>query len=147
MAETRCVLAFGSNLGDSGETFRMAFARLEKGGFKLEKVSSFLQTKPVGCEPGAPDFLNGVLTGFWSGTPEELLVLCQSIEVALGRPSDHPKNHSRTLDLDIILFGQETRNTPELEIPHPRAAAREFVWKPLLEIAPELLSALTQGMA
>lgn len=133
------MLAFGGNLGDPAGAFRRAFSALEAGGFELEKISSFLRTRPVGCEPDAPDFLNGALSGYWSGTPEELLDLCQAIEAANGRPNEHARNRSRTLDLDIILFGEETIATPRLTIPHPRAGERDFVRLPVAEIAPELL--------
>ena len=69
----------------------------------------------------------------------ELLKLCQSIEIALGRPAQHSSRESRIIDLDIILFGSEVIKSEVLTIPHPRAAQREFVLRPLNEIAPEWL--------
>lgn len=139
---TRCVVAFGGNLGNADETFRAAIVDLEKAGLEIEKVSSVITTAPVGCEPGAPDFRNGVLTGFWSGSAPELLAVCQALEEKYGRPNDHAKSVSRTLDLDLILFGEEKWETETLTLPHPRAKDRDFVCIPLAEIAPELLTQL-----
>ena len=137
---TRCVVAFGGNLGNMDETFRAAVADLEKNGLMIEKVSSVITTAPVGCEDGAPDFRNGVLPGFWGGTAPELLAVCQALEEKYGRPNDHAKSVSRTLDLDLILFGDEKWDTETLTLPHPRAKERDFVCIPLAEIAPELLT-------
>ncbi len=139
---TRCVVAFGGNLGNADETFRAAITDLEKAGLILEKVSAVITTAPVGCEAGAPDFRNGVLTGFWQGSAPELLALCQALEEKYGRPNDHAKGFSRTLDLDLILFGDEKWDTERLILPHPRAKERDFVCIPLAEIAPELLTQL-----
>ena len=139
---TRCVIAFGGNLGNADETFRSAIADLKKAGLEIEKVSSVITTAPVGCEAGAPDFRNGVLTGFWCGTAPELLTVCQALEEKYGRPNDHAKSVSRTLDLDLILFGDEKWDTADLILPHPRAKERDFVCVPLAEIAPELINQL-----
>ena len=139
---TRCVVAFGGNLGNMDETFRAAVADLEKNGLMIEKVSSVITTAPVGCEDGAPDFRYGVLTGVWGGTAPELLAVCQALEEKYGRPNDHAKSVSRTLDLDLILFGDEKWDTETLTLPHPRAKERDFVCIPLAEIAPELLTYL-----
>lgn len=141
--KTRCVVAFGGNLGNVDETFRAAIAELAENGLEIEKISSFITTAPVGCEAGAPDFRNGVLTGFWQGTAPELLKLCQALEAKYGRPNDHARSVSRTLDLDLILFGEEKWNTADLILPHPRAKERDFVCVPLAEIAPELLNGLS----
>lgn len=140
---TRCVVAFGGNLGDTDETFLAAIADLEKAGLEIEKVSTVITTAPVGCEAGAPDFRNGVLTGFWGGSAPELLAVCQALEEKYGRPNDHAKSVSRTLDLDLILFGDEKWETETLILPHPRAKDRDFVCIPLAEIAPELLTQLS----
>ena len=139
---TRGVIAFGGNLGNADETFRSAIADLKKAGLEIEKVSSVITTAPVGCEAGAPDFRNGVLTGFWGGTAPELLTVCQALEEKYGRPNDHAKSVSRTLDLDLILFGDEKWDTADLILPHPRAKERDFVCVPLAEIAPELINQL-----
>lgn len=140
--KTRCVVAFGGNLGNADETFRAAIADLAANGLEIEKISSVITTAPEGCEEGAPDFRNGVLTGYWQGTAPELLQLCQALEEKYGRPNDHEKSVSRTLDLDLILFGEEKWDTETLILPHPRAKERDFVCVPLAEIAPELLTLL-----
>lgn len=136
--ETRCALALGGNLGRPGTAFRNAIRTLEENGFRVEQISSFLRNKALGCEDGAPDFLNGALTGYWKGSPQELLALCRRIEAANGRPNRHEPGRSRTLDLDLILFGTLLLQSPELTLPHPRAASRDFVMIPLREIAPDL---------
>ena len=138
MAETLCVIALGGNIGDVPAAFRRACEALSNAGFRIRRFSSLLRTAPVGCEPGAPEFTNAALSGFWGGTPSNLLRICQKIEADNGRPNDHAYHVSRTLDLDIILFGQETIDLPSLKIPHPEAARRDFVMVPVREIEPEL---------
>jgi len=128
-------LSLGGNLGDVEACFRFAFSKLEAGGFALEKASSLYRTSPVGCEAGAPDFWNAAAIGLWPRSPQELLVLCKAIEAESGRPSNHPRWHSRTLDLDILLFGELELRSPALTIPHPEACSRSFVLQPLAEIA------------
>ena len=138
MAKTLCVIALGGNLGDVPAAFRRACKSLSDAGFRIRRFSSLRTTSPVGCEPGAPEFTNAAVSGFWSGTPSELLHLCQKIEANNGRPNDHAYHVSRTLDLDIILFGRETVALPNLAVPHPEAVKRDFVMEPLREIEPEL---------
>ncbi len=139
-----CVIALGGNIGDVPAAFRRAASALSGAGFYVLRLSSFYQTSPVDCPPGTPDFTNAVLTGFWDGSPEDLLHLCQRIEADNGRPNNHGYHVARTLDLDIILFGSRRIRTPELTIPHPRAAERDFVLIPLREIMPELANRLTR---
>ena len=129
-------LAFGGNLGDREALFRAALASLRENGFAIDAVSGLYENAAVGCEEGAPPFYNAVAHGFWNGTPETLLALCRRLEAAAGRPADHPHWHSRTLDLDLILFDGRILNTEELVIPHPLAHKRLFVMRPLAEIAP-----------
>ena len=138
MSETLCVIALGGNLGDVPAAFRRASEALSNAGFRIRRFSSLLRTAPVGCEPGAPEFTNAALSGFWDGTASDLLRMCQKIEADNGRPNDHAYHVSRTLDLDIILFGQETIDLPSLKIPHPEAAKRDFVMIPVREIEPQL---------
>lgn len=138
MPETLCVIALGGNLGDVPETFRRACEALSDAGFRIRRFSSLLRTAPVGCEPGAPEFTNAALSGFWDGTALDLLRICQKIEADNGRPNDHAHHVSRTLDLDIILFGQEIIHLSGLTVPHPEAAKRDFVMSPVREIEPEL---------
>ncbi len=128
------ILSIGGNLGDVPQSFATALQGLAKAGFRVEKVSSPFRNPAVGCEEGAPDFWNWAVLGEWDGTPEELLRTTQALEVALGRPKDHPHWHSRTLDIDIIVCNGESRKTPELTLPHPRWKERPFVTIPLREI-------------
>ena len=144
MPEQLCVIALGGNLGDVPAAFRRACESLSCAGFRIRRFSSLLTTAPVGCEPGAPEFTNAAVSGFWDGTASELLRLCQGIEADNGRPNDHAYHVSRTLDLDIILFGRETVVRPGLTIPHPEAAKRDFVMEPLREIEPELAAWLSE---
>ena len=138
MPGTLCVISLGGNLGDVPAAFRRACEALSNAGFRIRRFSSLLATAPVGCEPGAPEFTNAAVSGFWDSTPTELLRVCQKIEADNGRPNDHAHHVSRTLDLDIILFWHEVVVLPDLTIPHPEAARRDFVMVPLREIEPEL---------
>lgn len=132
----KIAVALGGNLGDAAANFRFALSRLREGGVENILFSSLFHSKPENCPPGSPDFTNAAATGEWAGSPQELLNLCQRIEIAAGRPREHDFNAPRPLDLDIILFGNEIINAPGLQIPHPRAAGRLFVLKPLAELAP-----------
>ena len=138
MEKKKVFLALGSNLGDRKAAFRKALKGLKKGGLQAISLSPLHETEPEGCEDGAETFLNAVLSGFWEGTPQELLQLCQTLEEAAGRAKDHPHWHSRELDIDILLFGETILNTPHLTIPHPLAHTRSFVLQPLAELAPEI---------
>ena len=132
-----CVfLALGSNLGDRTGHLLHAIEGLKQGGFCVEKVSAFYETAPVDCEEGTGPFLNGVLQGIWYGSAESLLDLCQSLERKEGRPEVHSSRESRTLDLDLILFGSHCICTERLILPHPRAQSRQFVLKGLAGISP-----------
>ena len=103
--------------------------------------SSLWQTSPVNCPPGSPLFVNAVV-GFVphaDETLESLLEKLHKLEREFGRLPKKVLNEPRLLDLDLIAFGTETRNTPDLILPHPRAHLRRFVLQPLGEIAPDLV--------
>jgi 2-amino-4-hydroxy-6-hydroxymethyldihydropteridine diphosphokinase len=141
--QARCLsyIALGSNLGDSRRIILEAMARLQKfSGWPLLK-SSLWQTTPVNCPPNSPLFVNAV-AGFApqkNETPESLLQKLRALEKEFGRPPKKVLNEPRALDLDLIAFGAETRNSPDLTLPHPRAHLRRFVLQPLGEIAPDLI--------
>jgi len=139
---TEIALSLGSNLADRRGNLEKAAALLAAGGVKNLRLSTFFETAPEECAPDTPPFLNAAAVGGWDGTPTELLELCQSIERALGRPAVHGFNTPRTIDIDIILFGDLALTSPHLTIPHPRAAQRDFVKIPLADIAPELAAKL-----
>lgn len=135
------VVALGSNLGDSRQIVLDALARLEKLSNRPILKSSLWQTSPVDCPPGSAPFVNAVaaLVPFADETPESLLRKLRALEKKFGRQTKKVLNEPRALDLDLIAFGAETRNTPELVLPHPRAQVRRFVLQPLSEIAPGLI--------
>lgn len=137
MTET-VVLMLGGNIGDTASLFEKTCSELQKEGFCLLQKSSLFITVPVDCVPGTPDFVNQALLGTWSKSPRELLALTQKTEQASGRPRLHSSREARTLDIDIILFGQLVLCEKDLIIPHPRAHQRLFVLEPLCSIAPDL---------
>jgi 2-amino-4-hydroxy-6-hydroxymethyldihydropteridine diphosphokinase len=134
-------VALGSNLGDSRRIILDAMARLQR--FSDEPVlkSSLWQTSPVNCPPGSPNFVNAVagLVPRAGETPESLLEKLHAIEEEFGHRPRKVLNEPRPLDLDLIAFGAETRNSPELILPHPRTHERRFVLQPLNEIAANLV--------
>jgi 2-amino-4-hydroxy-6-hydroxymethyldihydropteridine diphosphokinase len=135
------VVALGSNLGDSRQIILDAMARLQNWSVRPMLKSSLWQTSPVNCPPGSPMFVNAVAG--WEPqtgeTPESLLEKLRSLETEFGHRPRKVPNEPRPLDLDLIAFGPETRDAPELVLPHPRAHARRFVLQPLGEIAPDLV--------
>ncbi len=115
--------------------------RLQKLSDRPLLKSSLWQTTPVNCPPNSPLFVNAVV-GFApqkNETPELLLQKLRALEKEFGRPPKKVLNEPRSLDLDLIAFGTETRNSPELTLPHPRAHLRRFVLQPLSEVAPDLI--------
>lgn len=93
------------------------------------------------CPPGSPEFLNAIvgLVPDTDETPDSLLQTLQALEREFGRQPKIMQNEARPLDLDLIAFGRQTRNSPELILPHPRAHQRQFVLQPLVEVAPDLV--------
>lgn len=140
MSET-AYIALGSNLGDSRGVILQAMERLQGFSDQPLKKSRLFETAPVGCPPGSPNFLNAAvgLLPRKGETPESLLAKLQNLEKEFGRTPKKVLNEPRPLDLDLIAFGNETRATPQLTLPHPRAHLRRFVLEPLAEIAPDLL--------
>jgi 2-amino-4-hydroxy-6-hydroxymethyldihydropteridine diphosphokinase len=135
------IVAIGSNLGNSREIIQAAITRAKFCTDFPILQSSLWQTTPVDCPPGSPKFLNAVV-GFIpqnGETPESLLKKLQDLQKVFGRVPKKILNEARPLDLDLIAFGNEVRNLPDLILPHPRAHLRRFVLQPLSEIAPELI--------
>ena len=127
----------GSNLGDREGTLRGAVELLEaEPGIRVAAVSSLRETDPVGYED-QPRFLNGACAVETQLEPHELLARLLAIEAALGRTRDKvPRYGPRTVDLDLLLYGQETVDEPDLTVPHPRLAERRFALEPLAELDP-----------
>ena len=132
-------LALGGNIGNVPETFNKALQLLEKGGLEILKVASNMTSKPLNCPIETPDFINSALLAYWQDSPEKLLELCQQTEIHCGRPKNHLPYVSRTLDIDIITFGDLVYKTDNLILPHPQATRRFFVLKPIFEIKPDLI--------
>lgn len=134
---TRCYIALGSNLGDPERQLTSALAELDtQPHCHLLKCSPYYHSTAVG--PGEqPDYLNAVASLETSLEAEELLTALQIIENSHNRQRQQ-RWGARTLDLDILLYGQEQIDTATLTVPHPRMAERDFVLYPLFDIAPQL---------
>jgi 2-amino-4-hydroxy-6-hydroxymethyldihydropteridine diphosphokinase len=133
---TDAYLSLGSNIGDREANLRAALDRLQP-----TRVSPLYETEPVDYADQAW-FLNLVAEVRTELTPRELLAKTQAIEQDLGRVRTIAKG-PRTIDIDILLFGDTVLRESELEIPHPRMAERRFVLRPLADIAPELQHSIT----
>ncbi len=132
---TECAIALGSNQGDSLNILENSLNNLNQiPGINLQATSSWYQTKPVGTKEPQADYLNGCALLSAAQTPEELLAILQATEIQFGRTSKGDLQ-PRTLDLDLLLYGDLVLNTPNLTLPHPRMAERAFVLVPLAEIA------------
>jgi 2-amino-4-hydroxy-6-hydroxymethyldihydropteridine diphosphokinase len=137
---TRAVLALGSNLGERNDILSAAVADLvDPPEVRLLAISPIFQTKPVGGPAGQPDFLNMVIAVETTLLPLELLAHCQVIEQKHLRVRN-VRWGPRTLDVDVISYGDVVSSDPDLTLPHPRAAERAFVLYPwsLIDPAAEL---------
>ena len=135
-------LGLGSNLGDRHANLAAAVAGLASADVRVLRTSRVYETEPMYLAD-QPRFLNQVIeieTGLF---PRQLLARAAKVERALGR--ERVKlNGPRTIDIDILLFGNAVVNAPQLKIPHPRMAERRFVLAPLAELAPDLRHPLTR---
>jgi 2-amino-4-hydroxy-6-hydroxymethyldihydropteridine diphosphokinase len=131
-------VAFGANLGEPVETLRSAAVALgRRRGVELVAGSPIYRTRPIG-PPGQPDFANAVARVGTTLAPEALLAVLHAVEAEFGRVRD-VRWGPRTLDLDLVWFEGVVRDDPRLTLPHPRAHEREFVLRPLCDLAPDLL--------
>ncbi|MDD5070331.1 MAG: 2-amino-4-hydroxy-6-hydroxymethyldihydropteridine diphosphokinase [Candidatus Omnitrophica bacterium] len=132
----RSFIGLGANLGNRKQNIERALLEIAAlNCTKIIKVSSLIETLPVGGPTNQGKYLNGVVEIETGLKPEELLEALQLIEIKLKRVRKIP-NGPRTIDLDILLYGKKKIKTKKLQIPHPRMSERYFVMKPLLEIAP-----------
>ena len=137
----RTAVTLGSNLGDRLENLRTARRQI----LDLADVqppvfsSAIYETNPVDCEQGAKKFLNAVVEFDYEGDPADLLERLIRIEEALGRTRDHPKNVSRTIDIDLLYCGDRKIENERLQLPHPRMHLRKFALQPLADIRPDLI--------
>lgn len=129
-------LSLGSNLGNREQNLQQAIRRASALG-RVVAVSSFYETEPVEYTD-QPCFLNCVIALETTAEPAQLMSECLRIEQEMGRQR-LVKKGPRSIDIDILLFGNAVVNTPDLTIPHPEMIRRRFVLEPLAEIAPELL--------
>jgi len=134
MAEV-AYLSLGSNIGDREANLREAIAQLKTVG-SLLKLSAVYETQPVGL-PDQPWFLNCVVALETAKTPRELLKTALDIEAGMGRLRFRDKG-PRKIDIDLLLFGDQILNEPDLKIPHPAMHERRFVLEPLAETAPSV---------
>lgn len=126
-------IAFGSNMGDSRKIIQNAYAALDLvPGVKTQQLSSFYLTKPWGYTD-QPDFINACCRLKTTLSPEALLGVCLGIEAAAGRVRQI-KNGPRVLDMDLLLYEDEKRDTQELRLPHPGLLERIFVLEPLRDV-------------
>ena len=134
MAEKTVYLSLGSNVGDRVKNLRAAVAALGSAGVRVTRVSSFYETEPVDFLKQAW-FLNCAVEGETDVPALELLGALRGIELRMGGRKLVAKG-PRLIDMDILLYGSEMIDTPELQVPHPRMHLRRFVLVPLAEIAP-----------
>ena len=137
----RVAIALGSNLGD-----RRAHLEYAVDALRLDltdvSVSSFLETTPVGVGPEHGAYLNAAIVGHTQLSARVLMERLLEIEEERGRARPYPQA-PRTLDLDLVLYGDEIIEEDGLSVPHPRFREREFVLRPLAEIAPEMIDPIT----
>ena len=137
-----CYLGLGSNLGKREENINLALRyikALKK--TKVIKASSFYETEPQGGPVKSPRFINAVAKLRTELPPAELFRELKSLEVKLGRKNSR-RFYPRIIDLDILFYGRKKINLPYLKIPHPRIRERDFVLRPLKEVAPHIIKSL-----
>ena len=135
----RAYVGLGSNLGDREAMLRRALKLLEaEDEIEVVAVSTIRETDPVEIED-QPRFLNAAAAVETELRPGELLERLLAVEQALGRTREGPRYGPRTIDLDLLLYGDEVVDGPGLRVPHPRLAERRFALEPLRELDPELV--------
>jgi 2-amino-4-hydroxy-6-hydroxymethyldihydropteridine diphosphokinase len=138
-------LSLGSNVGDREKNLRAAIAALPELGVRIKKVSSIYETEPVDLLE-QPWFLNCVVEGETAVPAATLLKDLRHLEKRMGSKKLVARG-PRLIDLDILIYGRQTIDSPELQVPHPRMLLRRFVLAPLAEIAPGLKHPSWSGTA
>ncbi len=134
----RAYIGLGGNLGDRQRYLERALALLDaEDAIDVVAVSRIRETEPVGYVD-QPRFLNAVAAVETTLSPRAFLERLLAVERSLGRDRTGPRFGPRTVDLDLLLYGDVTVDEPSLSIPHPRLAERRFVLEPLAELAPDL---------
>jgi len=131
-------IGMGSNLGERAGNLLLGVRGMLAAGLRVRRLSALYETEPVGVGGAQPAYLNAVaeLDGARLPAPEQLLARLLRIEHALGRRRESPRA-ARTLDLDLLLYGDARAETALLTLPHPRLHLRRFVLTPLAELAPD----------
>ena len=129
-------LALGTNIGDRETNLGKALRRMRESGIQITKLSALYETEPVDYLD-QPWFLNAVVEAHTDLRAEQLLATLRHIESEMKSKKPFPKG-PRIIDLDILLYGNDTIDTSDLQVPHPRMLERNFVLVPLTEIAPAL---------
>ncbi|MEM8867885.1 MAG: 2-amino-4-hydroxy-6-hydroxymethyldihydropteridine diphosphokinase [Verrucomicrobiota bacterium] len=138
MSVEQAYIALGSNLGDRRENLRVALSFLaEIDDVQLLAISPIYENRAVGMGE-ASSFLNAVAKVEATLEPESLLEHCLLIEAKLGRERSSSWQ-PRTMDLDLLIFGQRVLDSEQLVLPHPRIVERDFVLKPLMDLAPQMM--------
>jgi 2-amino-4-hydroxy-6-hydroxymethyldihydropteridine diphosphokinase len=141
---TEALIAFGANLGDPARMFDETATRLESSpGIAAVRKSSLHRTVPVGGPAGQPEFFNGAFALETTLDAGGLFAAMRNVEADLGRTRKEQWG-PRTIDLDLVLFGGEIRETESLATPHPRMHFRKFVLAPAAEVAPEMVHPLLE---
>jgi 2-amino-4-hydroxy-6-hydroxymethyldihydropteridine diphosphokinase len=139
MATSAVYISLGSNLGDRAQNIARAIQALGARGVRVTRQSSLYETEPIDVRDGAGWFLNGAIEAETTMQPRQLMQTLLIVEQSLGRRRRRSGatglKESRTIDMDILLFGPQVIDEPGVEIPHPRMALRKFVLAPLAEIA------------
>lgn len=135
---SRVFIALGANLRDPQGQLQRAVERLSAcEDLRVDAVSPFYRTDPLG-PPGQPDYCNAVLLADTNLPPLSLLQRLLDIERSLGKTRGGPRWGARSIDLDLLLYETLRIDTPDLKLPHPEMSRRNFVLRPLLDLAPEI---------
>jgi 2-amino-4-hydroxy-6-hydroxymethyldihydropteridine diphosphokinase len=138
---TDVAVSLGSNLGDRRAHLEYAIDALSLDLSDI-RVSSIIETEPLGVGFEHGRYLNAVVVGRTRVPPHDLLERLLEIEEERGRMRPYPMA-PRTLDVDLILYGEQIIDEPDLRVPHPRFREREFVLRPLAEVAPQMVGPVT----
>ena len=140
---SQIIIALGSNLssryGGPEDNLLQAVQEIEIALQSTCRLSSFWQSEPQDMSTGSADFVNAVVETRTSLSARTLLNTLQAIEFKMGRPAEHGSNESRSIDLDIVTYGDRQINELDLIVPHPGAQTRLFVLLPLAELSPDLV--------
>ena len=136
-ADSVCLIAFGANQGDREQMLERALQQLGGQGFRDCQASRLYRTRPIGGPAEQGEYVNAVIRAQCSGSPAEIVARLLAVEEACGRRRSE-RWAPRTIDLDLLLMGDELIDQPNVQLPHPRMTCRRFVLEPACEIAADL---------